>query len=102
MKTKSSIWSARVLLLAGLVWIPSLLDAAQQIDMKAAQKEGSVTIYSSISIEDVTALAKVFEKAYSGIKVEIYRAGKIKLGQRMILITRFCSSFAYHGATATN
>lgn len=84
MKRKSSVWLRNIVLFTGLFWLPPFLSAAQQIDMKAAQKEGRVTIYSSISIEDVTALAKAFEKAYPGIKVEIYRAGKIKLGQRMI------------------
>jgi iron(III) transport system substrate-binding protein len=50
----------------------------------AAQSEKKVTIYSSISINDVTALANAFEKANpGGVKVEIYRAGKIKLGQRI-------------------
>ena len=54
----------------------------------AAQNEKTVTIYSSISIQDVTALAKAFEKANPGVKVEIYRAGKIKLGQRMFTEAR--------------
>jgi len=54
----------------------------------AAQGEKKVTIYSSISIQDVTALAKAFEKANPGVKVEIYRAGKIKLGQRMFTEAR--------------
>jgi iron(III) transport system substrate-binding protein len=88
MKTKNSLWLRRAVLLAGLFWVPPFLNAAQQIDTKAAQKEGRVTIYSSISIEDITALAQAFEKAYPGIKVEIYRAGKIKLGQRMITEAR--------------
>ena len=88
MKNRSSFWLKNFVLLAGLFWIPPFLNAAQHIDMKAAQKEGRVTIYSSISIEDITALAKAFEKAYPGINVEIYRAGKIKLGQRMITEAR--------------
>jgi iron(III) transport system substrate-binding protein len=88
METIRRDFAAHIALLAVFFLMPSLLWAAQQIDMKAAQKEGGVTIYSSISIEDVTALAKAFEKAHPGIKVDIYRAGKIKLGQRMITEAR--------------
>lgn len=88
MKKQSLIHISPLLLLAFLWLIPQALWAAQASDMKAAQKEGQVTIYSSISIEDVTALAKAFEKATPGIKVEIYRAGKIKLGQRILTEAR--------------
>jgi iron(III) transport system substrate-binding protein len=56
--------------------------------MKAAQKEGTLMFYGSVSIEDITALAKAFEKKYPGFKVEVYRAGKIKLGERMITEAR--------------
>lgn len=66
-----------VITLAG--WVPSVV---------TAQNENKVTIYSSISIKDVTVLAKAFEKANPGVKVEIYRAGKIKLGQRIFTEAR--------------
>lgn len=88
MKTIRVRWMASAALLAAFFLVPEVIPAAQPVDIKAAQKEGKVTIYSSISIEDVTTIAKAFEKSVPGIKVEIYRAGKIKLGQRMLTEAR--------------
>jgi iron(III) transport system substrate-binding protein len=62
--------------------------AAGHIDLKSAQKEGRVTLYSSISLEDVTTLARAFERKHPWIKVETYRAGKIRLAQRILTEAR--------------
>jgi iron(III) transport system substrate-binding protein len=75
-------------LLGLFLLLPLVLQAAQGIDPKAAQKEGKMMIYASISIEDITAIARAFEQAYPGVKVETYRAGKIKLGERMMTEAR--------------
>ena len=66
----------------------SPLWALGHIDMEAARREGKVTIYSSVSLEDLTILAKAFEKKYPWIKVETYRAGKIRLAQRIVTEAR--------------
>jgi len=56
--------------------------------MAALRKERRVTIYSSISLEDLNILAKAFEKKYPGLQVQTYRAGKIKLAQRILTEAR--------------
>ncbi|HWP57928.1 MAG TPA: extracellular solute-binding protein [Candidatus Acidoferrales bacterium] len=62
--------------------------AAGHVNMDAARKEGKLTIYSSISLDDINTLARAFEKKYPWIKVTTYRAGKIKLAQRMLTEAR--------------
>ena len=66
---------------------PSLW-ASGHIDMAAARREGGVTVYSSIALEDMTILARPFEKKYPWMKVESYRAGKIRLAQRIVTEAR--------------
>ena len=75
------------LLLAALL-LPQNLWAAQAVDLNAARKEGKLTIYASISLDDINILARAFEKKYPWIKVTTYRAGKIALGQRMVTEAR--------------
>lgn len=62
--------------------------ASSPIDIEAARREGRVTVYSSIALEDITLLAKAFEKKYPWIRVQSYRAGKIRLGQRIVTEAR--------------
>lgn len=89
-KTKNQypIFRALGLTVLSILFICQTLWASGHIDMQAARKEGKVTIYSSISQKDVTTLAKAFEKKYPWINVETYRAGKIKLGQRIVTEAR--------------
>ena len=77
-------------LLAALLLLPQNLWSAPApaIDMNAARKEGKLTIYSSISLDDINILARAFEKKYPWIQVTTYRAGKINLGQRMLTEAR--------------
>lgn len=82
---KVSVWA----LIAGVLSFSSqALWASGHIDMGTVRKEGKVTIYSSISLEDLALLAKAFEKKYPGIQVQTYRAGKIRLGQRIVTEAR--------------
>ena len=77
--------------LAVFLLLPQNLWPAAQpvpIDMNAARKEGKLTIYASISLEDINILARAFEKKYPWIQVTTYRAGKINLGQRMLTEAR--------------
>ena len=57
-------------------------DRAQRI-VAAAQREGSLTLYTSIAEKDLSALVAPFEKKY-GVKVKIWRASSIKILQRAI------------------
>ena len=84
------------LLLAALL-LPQNLWPAQAVDLNAARKEGKLTIYASISLDDINILARAFEKKYPWIQVTTYRAGKINLGQRMVtegaragILSMFC------------
>ncbi|MBI2988583.1 MAG: extracellular solute-binding protein [Deltaproteobacteria bacterium] len=74
--------------LALVLFACNTLWGSGHIDMEGARKEGRATIYSSISLEDLTILSRAFQKKYPWIKVENYRAGKIRLGQRIITEAR--------------
>jgi iron(III) transport system substrate-binding protein len=80
-------------LLAGLLSAPvlaqdySLLkyngaDRDQKI-VAAAQKEGTLTLYTSIAEKDIPLLMGPFEKKY-GVKVKVWRAGSDKVLQRTV------------------
>jgi iron(III) transport system substrate-binding protein len=51
------------------------------VDLEAARREGSVTLYSALSIESLGKLCAGFEKAYA-IKCEYFRAPGIPLMER--------------------
>ena len=48
-----------------------------------AKKEGTVTLYTTLTSQDARVLTATFEKKY-GIKVEVWRAGTEKIIQRML------------------
>jgi len=48
-----------------------------------ARKEGELTLYTSATMEDITAVNSAFEKKY-GIKVNVWRAGADKVLQRVV------------------
>ena len=56
---------------------------AQDAKLAAAQKEGSLTLYTSFAEKDLPPLILVFEKKY-GIKVGVWRAGSEKVLQRTL------------------
>ena len=76
------------LILIYLVFPPYSAWTAGHINLDSARKEGKVMIYSSIALEDINILTRAFEKRYPGIPVQSYRAGKIKLAQRMVTEAR--------------
>jgi iron(III) transport system substrate-binding protein len=73
---------------AGFGLAADALDAAGHINLDAARREGKVMLYSSIGLDDVNVLAKAFEKKYPWLQLQTYRAGKIKLAQRMVTEAR--------------
>ncbi|HEX5463262.1 MAG TPA: extracellular solute-binding protein [Burkholderiales bacterium] len=51
--------------------------------VKAAQKEGKVSFYTSIGLKVAQKLANAFEKKYPGINVELERSGAERIFQRI-------------------
>lgn len=55
--------------------------------IEGAKKEGKLTIYTSMAIEDMQKLVAAFEAKY-GIKVDVWRAGSEKVLQRAVTETQ--------------
>jgi iron(III) transport system substrate-binding protein len=51
---------------------------------EGARKEGALTFYSSMPVDDISALTSVFEQKY-GVKTKVWRAGSEKVLQRGLL-----------------
>lgn len=79
--------SVTAVVFSTLLWASAAL-AGGHIDLQAARREGRVMLYASVSLEDVNTLARAFERRHPGIQVGTYRAGKIKLAQRMLTEAR--------------
>lgn len=76
MKARSSLF---ISLLALLPFAASAFDDAL---IAAARKEGKVVFYSSAAIEATQKICQGFERTYSGVKCEFYRATALPLFQR--------------------
>src|SRR5689334_24509696 len=59
----------------------------QQRLLEGAKKEGTLTIYSSATVEDMGALTAAFEKKY-GIKTNLWRASSEDVLQRAVVENR--------------
>jgi iron(III) transport system substrate-binding protein len=74
--------------LVGIVAVASLLAAgsvhAQDPRVDAARKEGKVVWYTSLVLPSAEKVAKLFEAAYPGIKVEVHRTGSQRILQRVM------------------
>ncbi|WP_205672370.1 ABC transporter substrate-binding protein [Ammoniphilus sp. YIM 78166] len=55
--------------------------------IEGAKKEGKLTIYTSMAIEDMQKMVAAFEAKY-GIKVDVWRAGSEKVVQRAVTETQ--------------
>src|SRR5262245_9833431 len=71
-----------VLLLVGL--FPGRPGLAQDARVEAAKKEGKVVWYTSLALTSAEKVAKLFEAAYPGIKVEVHRTGSQRVLQRVM------------------
>lgn len=58
--------------------------AAQDPRLEAARKEGKVVWYTSLALTSSEKVAKLFETAYPGVKVEVHRTGSQRVLQRMM------------------
>ena len=59
----------------------------EQRMLQGARREGSVNVYTSLTVPDITALAAAFEKKY-GIKVKYWRSAQDNILQRVVSETR--------------
>jgi len=57
---------------------------AQDSRVEAARKEGKVVWYTSLALPSAEKVAKLFEQAYPGIKVEVHRTGSQRILQRVM------------------
>src|SRR6266487_4786876 len=58
--------------------------AAQDARLEAAKKEGKVVWYTSLALTSAEKVAKLFEAAYPGVKVEVHRTGSERILQRVM------------------
>src|SRR5581483_11089852 len=73
------------LLLLALAMTAFAVEArAQDARLEAARKEGKVVWYTSLALTSSEKVAKLFEAAYPGIKVEVHRTGSQRIVQRMM------------------
>jgi iron(III) transport system substrate-binding protein len=63
--------------------LPSLT-VAQDARLEAAKKEGKVVWYTSLALPSAEKVAKLFEAAYPGIKVEVHRTGSERILARVM------------------
>src|SRR3989338_7695925 len=57
---------------------------AQDARLAEAKKEGKVVWYTGAALKTAENVAKRFEQAYSGIKVEVHRSGSERILQRLM------------------
>src|SRR5258708_24472840 len=78
----------RLRLVASLTALALVLSAAplpaQDARVEAAKKEGKVVWYTSLALTSAEKVAKLFEAAYPGIKVEVHRTGSERILQRVM------------------
>jgi iron(III) transport system substrate-binding protein len=81
-----ALWSVSV-----AAWSQTMLDVGsysgadrQERLIAGARKEGSVTVYTSLQIDDLKALNAVFERKY-GVKVNVWRGSAEDVRQRAIV-----------------
>jgi iron(III) transport system substrate-binding protein len=62
----------------------SAVGRAQDARVDAAKKEGKVVWYTSLALTSAEKVAKLFEAAYPGIKVDVHRTGSQRILQRVM------------------
>ena len=58
--------------------------SAQDARLEAAKKEGKVVWYTSLALPSAEKVAKLFETAYPGVKVEVHRTGSERILSRVM------------------
>jgi iron(III) transport system substrate-binding protein len=70
------------MLLASLAAVPGA--GAQDARVEAAKKEGKVVWYTSLALPSAEKVARLFEQAHPGVKVEVHRTGSQRILQRVM------------------
>jgi iron(III) transport system substrate-binding protein len=73
----------RVLVLLATLVVASTAQA-QDLRLDAARKEGKVVWYTSLALPSAEKVAKLFEAAYPGVKVEVHRTGSERILSRVM------------------
>ena len=77
-------WACRAAILLSLaLGVPVTNAAAQDPRLEAARKEGKLVWYTSLALPSAE-VAKLFEAAYPGIKVEVNRTGSERILARVM------------------
>src|SRR5437667_12252705 len=71
-------------LVALCLMLSAVAAPAQDARVEAARKEGKVVWYTSLALPSAEKVAKLFEAAYPGIKVEVHRTGSQRMLQRVM------------------
>ena len=74
----------RALALVLLLLLPASVATAQDAKVEAAKKEGKVVWYTSLALPSAEKVAKLFEAAYPGIKVDVNRTGSERILSRVM------------------
>jgi len=74
----------RALALVALLLLTATAARAQDPRLEAAKKEGKVVWYTSLALPSAEKVAKLFEAAYPGIKVEVHRSGSERILGRVM------------------
>jgi len=75
--------AARVLVLLATLVVAGAAQA-QDPRLDAARKEGKVVWYTSLALPSAEKVAKLFEAAYPGVKVEVHRTGSERILSRVM------------------
>ncbi|HEX2441061.1 MAG TPA: extracellular solute-binding protein [Methylomirabilota bacterium] len=78
----STLMRALTLVLAILLGASAV--SAQDARVEAAKKEGKVVWYTSLALPSAEKVAKLFEAAYPGIKVDVNRTGSERILSRVM------------------
>jgi iron(III) transport system substrate-binding protein len=74
----------RLLALVSALVLAADVAAAQDPRLEAARKEGKVVWYTSLALPSAEKVAKLFETAYPGVKVEVHRTGSERILSRVM------------------
>ena len=77
-------WPGALILLAALPWCDA---RAQSTSLSGARKEGALTLYSSGTVEDTSAITDAFEKKY-GLKIRLWRGSSEDILRRAVTEAR--------------
>jgi iron(III) transport system substrate-binding protein len=69
---------------AATIILSARISPAQDARLADARKEGKVVWYTGASLFTAERVAKLFEQAYPGIKVEVHRSGSERILQRLM------------------